>query len=199
MVGGSGRQDRTEEDAVATLIAGMTMSLDGYTADPDGQFGMLYADLGTPAGQAYLAASQAETGAVLMGRRTYDGAPDPDSYADDYEYQVPIVVLTSRPPATPPRRNDRLWVTFCTDLHGAVATARELAGDRAVTVVGGADLNRQLLDAGLFDELRVDVIPVLLGGGLRAFDGVAPGRLEATGVARVGERTCLTFRPLPRS
>jgi dihydrofolate reductase len=180
---------------VARLIAGMTMSLDGFVADPEGQFGMLYTDLGTPAGAEYLAASQAETGAVLMGRRTYDGAADPDSYADDYEYQVPIVVLTSRPPATPPRRNDRLWVTFRGDLHEAVTTARALAGDEAVTVVGGADLNRQLLDAGLFDELRVDVVPVLLGGGLRAFDGVAPGRLEATGVAQVGSRTSLRFRP----
>ncbi|PRY47534.1 dihydrofolate reductase [Geodermatophilus tzadiensis] len=182
---------------MAHLIAGTTMSLDGYVADPHGDSGVLYADLGTPAGSAYLAASQAETGAVLMGRRTYDGAPDPDSYADDYEYQVPIVVLTSRPPATPPRRNDRLWVTFCGDLHEAVGTARELAGEKAVTVVGGADLNRQLLAAGLFDELQVDVVPVLLGGGLRAFPGVAPGRLEATGVEQVGERTCLRFRPLP--
>ncbi|MGY1686481.1 dihydrofolate reductase family protein [Geodermatophilus sp. SYSU D00867] len=183
---------------MAHLIAGMTTSLDGYTADPEGDFGMLYADLGTPAGEEYLAASQAETGAVLMGRRTYDGAPDPDSYADDYEYQVPIVVLTSHPPATPPRRNDRLWVTFCGDLREAVDTARELAGEKAVTVVGGADLNRQLIDAGLFDELRVDVVPVLLGGGLRAFDGVARGRLEVVGVERVGERTCLRFRPLRR-
>ncbi|SDD25454.1 Dihydrofolate reductase [Geodermatophilus telluris] len=183
---------------MAHLIAGMTMSLDGYVADPSGDFGVLYADLDSPAGRAYLAASQAETGAVLMGRRTFDGAPDPDSYADDYEYQVPIVVLTTRPPATPPRSNDRLSITFAGDLPAAVATARELAGERAVTVVGGADLNRQLLDAGLADELRVDVLPVLLGGGLRLFDGVAPARLAATGVERVGERTCLRFRPLPR-
>ncbi len=183
---------------MAHLIAATTMTLDGYAADPDGDYGALYADLGTPAGEEYLAASQAETGAVLMGRRTYDGAPDPDSYADGYEYQVPVVVLTSRPPATAPRSNDRLSVTFCGDLHEAVATARDLAGERAVTVIGGADLNRQLLDAGLFDELRVDVVPVLLGGGLRALDGVAPGRLEMTGVERVGQRTSLRFRPLPR-
>ncbi len=184
---------------MAHLIAGMTISLDGYVAAPDGDFGMLYADLGTPEGSAYLAASQEETGAVLMGRRTYDGAPDPDSYADDYEYQVPVVVLTSHPPAVPPRRNERLWVTFAGDLHEAVATARELAGERAVTVIGGADLNRQLLDAGLVDELRVDVVPVLLGGGLRLFDGVAPARLERTGVEEIGQRTGLRFRVLPRA
>jgi dihydrofolate reductase len=181
---------------VAHLIAGMTMSLDGYVADGHGDFGMLYADLGTPAGAQYLAASQAETGAVLMGRRTYDGAPDPDGYAADYEYQVPIVVLTSHPPAVRPARNDRLWITFAGDLGEAVATACELAGDRAVTVVGGAQLNRQLLDAGLADELRVDVVPVLLGGGLRLFDGVAPARLEKLGVDDVGQRTSMRFRVL---
>jgi dihydrofolate reductase len=181
---------------VAHLIAGMTMSLDGYVADGHGDFGMLYADLGTPAGAQYLAASQAETGAVLMGRRTYDGAPDPDGYAADYEYQVPIVVLTSHPPAVRPARNDRLWITFAGDLGEAGATARELAGDRAVTVVGGAQLNRQLLDAGLADELRVDVVPVLLGGGLRLFDGVAPARLEKLRVDDVGQRTSMRFRVL---
>ena len=182
---------------MAHLIAGMTMSLDGYVADEHGDFGMLYADLGTPAGGEYLAASQAETGAVLMGRRTYDGAPDPGGYADDYEYQVPIVVLTSHPPAVPPRRNERLWITFAGDLGEAVATARELAGERAVTVVGGADLNRQLIDAGLVDELRIDVIPVLLGGGLPLFAGIRPARLEKLGVDDVGQRTGLRFRVLP--
>jgi dihydrofolate reductase len=182
---------------VAHLIAGMTVSLDGYVADGHGDFGMLYADLGTPTGGEYLAASEAETGAVLMGRRTFDLAPDPDGYAEDYEYQVPIVVLTSRPPAVPPRRNERLWITFAGDLGEAVATARELAGERAVTVVGGAQLNRQLLDAGLVDELRVDVMPVLLGGGLRLFDGVRPARLEKLGVDDVGQRTSMRFRVLP--
>jgi dihydrofolate reductase len=196
--GGPPPEDRTEEDTVAHLIAGMTMSLDGYVADPRGDFGMLYADFDTPAFSGYLAASQAETGAVLMGRRTYDGAADPDEYAEGYEYQVPIVVLTSRPPATPPRRTDRLWWTFTDDLGAAVSTARELAGEQAVTVVGGADLNRQLLDAGLVDELRIDVMPVVLGGGLRLFDGVRPARLEKIGVDDVGQRTSLRFRVLPR-
>jgi dihydrofolate reductase len=182
---------------VAHLIAGMTMSLDGYLADEHGEFGMLYADLGSPAGERYLAETQAETGAVLMGRRTFDLA-DPDSYAVDYEYQVPIVVLTSRPPAVAPRRNDRLWVTFAGDVGEAAATARELAGERVVTVVGGAQLNRQLLDAGLADELRVDVVPVLLGGGMPLFDAVGPARLEKFAVDDVGQRTGLRFRVLPR-
>jgi dihydrofolate reductase len=64
-------------------------------------------------------------------------------------------------------------------------------------VVGGADLNRQLLATGLADELRVDVMPLLLGGGRRLFDGLPPGvRLEKIGVEDVGVRTSLSFRVL---
>jgi dihydrofolate reductase len=96
------------------------------------------------------------------------------------------------------RRNRRLSVTFVTDgLESAVAQATAAAGDSAVTVVGGADLNRQLLASGLADELRIDVMPVLLGGGRRLFDGVAAGiRLEKIGVEEAGPRTSLSFRVL---
>ena len=178
------------------VIAGLTVSLDGYFEDADGTFAALYSDL--EADSAYLKASQAETGAVLMGRRTFDMAGDPDSYAVDYEYQVPLFVLTHRPAEREPARNEDLYVTFVTDgLGSAVAQATAAAGDKAVTVVGGADLNRQLLGAGLGDELRVDIMPLLLGGGRRLFDGLLPGvRLEKMGVEDVGVRTSLSFRVL---
>ncbi|MGY1753292.1 dihydrofolate reductase family protein [Blastococcus sp. SYSU D01042] len=183
---------------MSRVIAGQTVSLDGYFVDAEGRFGMLYADFGEPAAEAYLKASQAETGAVLMGRRTFDEAGDPDSYAVDYEYQVPIFVLTHRAPEREPARNGNLYVRFVTDgLESAVAQATAAAGDRAVTVVGGGDVNRQLLAAGLADELRVDVMPVLLGGGRRLFDGLPPGvRLEKTSVEEFGARTSLVFRVL---
>ncbi len=183
---------------MAKVIAGLTVSLDGFFESADGQFDMLYSDVEELAGSAYMKASQDETGAVLMGRRTFDMAGDPDSYAVDYEYQVPLFVLTHRAPERAPARNDTLYVAFVTDgLESAVAQAGAAAGDRAVTVVAGADLNRQLLAAGLADELRIDVMPVLLGGGRRLFDGVAPGvRLEKIGVDDVGQRTSLSFRVL---
>ena len=187
---------------MSRVIAGLTVSLDGYFEDADGAFSALYSDFEQLMDSAYMKASQAETGAVLMGRRTFDMAPDPDSYAVDYEYQVPLFVLTHRAPDREPRRNDRLSVTFVTDgLESAVAQATAAAGDSAVTVVGGADLNRQLLASGLADELRIDVMPVLLGGGRRLFDGLsvdqAPGiRLEKIGVEEAGPRTSLRFRVL---
>ena len=180
------------------VIAGQTVSLDGYFEDADGRFAALYSDFEELMDSAYMKASQAETGAVLMGRRTFDMAGDPDSYAVDYEYQVPLFVLTHQAPERQPKRNENLYVTFVTDgLESAVTQAIAAAGDRAVTVVGGADVNRQLLASGLADELRIDVMPVLLGGGRRMFDGVAPGiRLEKIGVEEAGVRTSLSFRVL---
>src|SRR5829696_2812321 len=118
-----------------TLIAGLTLSLDGYFEEADGTFASLYSDFEQLMDSAYMKASQADTGAVLMGRRTFDMAPDPDSYAVDYEYQVPLFVLTHRPPEREPARNENLYVTFVTDgLQSAVAQATAAAGDRAVTV-----------------------------------------------------------------
>src|SRR5687767_4293190 len=181
-----------------TLIAGLTLSLDGYFEDADGTFAALYSDFEELMDSGYMKTSQAETGAVLMGRRTFDMAGDPDSYAVDYEYQVPLFVLTHRAPEREPARNENLYITFVTDgLESAVVQATAAAGDRAVTVVGGADLNRQLLAAGLADELRIDIMPLLRGGGRRLFDGLPPGvRLEKIGVEDVGARTTLSFRVL---
>jgi dihydrofolate reductase len=182
---------------MARLIAGMTVSLDGYVQDAEGSAAALYTDLADLQDSPYVKAMQDETGAVLMGRRTFEMAGDPDSYADSYELQVPIFVLTHTPPAVAPKRNERLSFTFVTDgVQSAVAQAAAAAGERAVTVVGGVDLNRQLLAAGLVDELRVDVMPVLLGAGLRLFDGTPPLALEKLGVDDVGPRTSLRFRVL---
>ena len=180
------------------VIAGQTVSLDGFFEDADGSIAALYSDMDDLQDSAYMKALQAETGAVLMGRRTYDMTPDPDLLADGYEFQVPLFVVTHRAPDRIPKSNDRLSVTFVTDgVEAAVARATAAAGDKAVTVVGGADLNRQLLAAGLADELRIDVMPVLLGSGRRLFDGLPPGiRLEKTGIDDVGARTSLIFRVL---
>jgi dihydrofolate reductase len=181
---------------MATVIGGMTMSLDGFVADADGDAGPLYPDFDVLGDSAHMKRIQAETGAVLMGRRTFDMAGDPDSYADTYELQVPIFVVTHRPPATPPKRNDRLSFTFVTEgIRAAVAQACAAAGDRAVTVVGGAAVNQQLLAAGLVDEIDVDVMPVLLGGGVRLFGDLPAGlRLEKVAVEEIGVRTSLRFR-----
>jgi dihydrofolate reductase len=179
------------------VIAGTTVSLDGFFEDATGSAGRLYSDFDELMQSDYMKAMQAETGAVVMGRRTFDGAGDPDSYADDYEFQVPLFVVTHHPLERPVKRNENLSVTFVTDgVKSAVTQARDAAGDGYVQVVGGADLIRQLLAAGLVDELWIDVMPVLLGSGRRLFDGLAPDTVsfEKAHVQEVGVRTTLAFR-----
>jgi dihydrofolate reductase len=181
---------------MATVIAGMTVSLDGFVTDPSGSAGRLYIDLADLRGSAYMNAEIAGTGAVLMGRRTFEMA-DADSYVGNYEFQVPIFVLTHHPPETPPKQDDRLTFTFVTDgVESAIEQARAAAGDRAVQVVGGASVVQQLLRARLVDELRVDVMPVLLGGGLRLLENIDSERvrLEKSDVHDLGPRTSLSFR-----
>jgi dihydrofolate reductase len=177
------------------VIVGMTTSLDGFVADQSGSASRLYPDLAALRGTDYMNALIDETGAVLMGRRTFEMG-DPDSYVGNYEFQVPIFVLTHEPPRVMPKQDEHLTFTFVTDgIESAVAKAIAAAGDKAVQVVGGVDVAQQLLRAGLVDELRIDVMPVLLGAGLRFFDDGLDGvELEKIGVQVVGARTTLTFR-----
>lgn len=181
---------------MARVIAGMTMSLDGFVADPTGSSAALYPDLAALQGTDYMNAAIEETGAVLMGRGTFEMG-DPDSYVGNYEFQVPIFVLTSHPPDVSPKQDERLTFTFVTDgLASAVEQAKAAAGDRAVQVVGGAGLIQDLMGEGHVDELHVDVMPVLLGGGVRLLENIDPQHalLEKAGVRQVGQRTSLTLR-----
>ena len=178
------------------VIAGMTMSLDGFVADADGNVDRLYADFADLQGTTYMTDTIAATGAVIMGRKTFEMG-DPDSYVGNYEFQVPIFVLTHHPPRVPPKQDDRLTFTFVGDgVASAVAQATAVAGDKAVQVVGGVNVIHQLLQVGLVDELHIDIMPLVLGDGLRLFEHAALDRidLETIGVETVGQRTGLRFR-----
>jgi dihydrofolate reductase len=109
---------------------------------------------------------------------------------------VPIFVLTHEPPQVAPKQDERLTFTFVTDgVESAVTQATAAAEEKAVQVVGGVNVSRQLLQAGLVDELRVDVMPILLGAGLRLFEdtGLEHIQLDKIGVQEVGARTSLSF------
>jgi dihydrofolate reductase len=179
---------------MAKVLLGMTMSLDGFINDQDGSVARLYPDLPALRETEELQRQIAATGAVVMGRRAYDMA---DGDLTGYEFQTPIFVLTHQPPAVAPRgQNDRLRVYFVTDgLASAIAQARETAGEQEVAVIGGADTARQCLNAGLVDELEVEIRPVFLGAGARFFDGVAANiALEPIAVTRTPLTTNLRFR-----
>jgi dihydrofolate reductase len=177
---------------MATVHAGMSMSLDGFVADRHGGTARL-SDPAASNGSDYMAELIRETGAVVLGRRTFAMAEDPDWYVGNYEFQVPIFVVTHTPPEVLPKQDEHLTFTFVTDgIASAVTRAKAAAGDRAVKVIG-ASVVRQALRAGLADEVHVDIAPVLLGAGLPLF-----GDPELDGIAlrRIGAREAGTFTSL---
>lgn len=180
---------------MARVHAGMAVSLDGFVADRDGNVQGISDPIALREG-GYLDTLIAETGAVVMGRRSFDMAEDPDWFVGNYEFQVPIFVLTHRPPPVAPKQDERLTFTFVTDGVGpAIAEAKAAARDDVVQVLG-ANVIQQALRAGLVDELHVQVMPVLLGSGLRLFDGPGLERvnLAKAGVREIGPMTELRFR-----
>jgi dihydrofolate reductase len=111
-------------------------------------------------------------------------------------------VVTHAAPQKQPKQTEQLTFTFVTDgVASAIRQARAAAGDKDVTIIGGASLARQCLQAGLIDELEIDVMPVLLGGGQRLFEdvGLEPIRLERLRVLELpGGRTHLRLRAAGR-
>jgi dihydrofolate reductase len=133
----------------------------------------------------FLARGEDGIGATIMGRNMFGPVrgPWPDEewtgwWGEDPPFHHPVFVLTHhpRPPLT---MAGGTTFTFVTDgIEAALAQARAAAGDADVRLGGGADVVRQYLRAGLVDELHVAVVPVLLGGGERLFEGPAPAGLE---------------------
>lgn len=150
------------------VVAGMTISLDGFMdadkVNPD--FDEL---LRTESFKEMIKA----TGAVIMGRHVYEMA-DPFLWAnDDYEFQTPIFVLTHTPPEKYPKGNGKLSFHFVTDgVESAISQAKKIAGEKMVQIIGGADTIQQCLNSGLCDELQIDVMPLILGKGLRLFEHI---------------------------
>ena len=182
---------------MAKVILGMTMSLDGFINDRNGSVAALYPDLETLRNTEPMRKSIRNTGAVVMGWNSYAMAADPDSYAGSYEYQVPIFVLTHQVPKRLPKETGKLTFTFVTDgIESAIRQAKVAAGDKEIAVIGGASTAQQCLKAGLVDELHIDIMPVLLSGGLRPFEasGTEQIQLERLAVMELpAGRTHLRF------
>ena len=108
------------------IVLGWTMSLDGYINDRTGSTELLYPDLDTLRFTEPLKEAIQNTGAVVMGQKSFGMAENPDDIADNYEFQVPIFVLTHHPPAKKPKETDQLTFTFVTD--GIESAIRKGAG-----------------------------------------------------------------------
>jgi len=156
----------------------------------------------TNASSAVMDEAIAGVGADVMGRGMFGGGPGPwpedpswdGWWGEDPPFHVPVFVLTHHP-REPLEMKGGTTFHFVTDgIESAVAQAREAAGDRDVTIAGGADTIQQTLRAGLLDELEIHLTPAILGGGERLLENVGEARFEPARVVEAPGVTHLKYR-----
>ena len=192
------------------VLATITTSVDGYIAGPaDGPgkglgeggerlhywvFGGPWSYDEEPRGEpldedaAWLGKALSGAGAVVGGRWTYEAARH---WGDQNPWGLPFFIVTHRPQEQPP--GDAF--AFVSGVKEAIERAKEAAAGKDVHVMGGADVIRQALEAGLVDELTIIVAPVVLGGGKRLFDRFTKSlELEHLGVRQSPYATFIDYR-----
>jgi dihydrofolate reductase len=141
-----------------------------------------------------------EAGAYIMGRHMF--CPDRGEWdldwrgwwGEDPPYHAPVFVLGHRE-REPLEMEGGTTFHFVTDgVEAAMERAKEAAGDRTVSIAGGASTVQQYLRAGLIDELRLHIAPVILGSGERLLDGVGDLKLEQLAVTSSQLVTHITYR-----
>ncbi|MFC0531403.1 dihydrofolate reductase family protein [Phytohabitans kaempferiae] len=178
---------------MSKVTAGATMSLDGFIADANhGGFEQLFAwygagDTELPSGlpdmpfkvsaasAEHIRQTKERLGVLVVGRRLYDMT---NAWGGRHPMDKTTVVLTHQRPDDRPEDDDN-FVFVTTGIEDAVAKAKEIAGDKDVGVNGG-EIARQCFDAGLLDEVHVDLVPVFLGSGIPLLGQIrdAPAMLE---------------------
>ncbi len=195
---------------MGSVGAGFSMSLDGFIAEANNDTQRLFAwmfqgdtdytvsmgdrevDLKvTDEGAEQFESAMVSMGAIVSGRGMFDAA---QAWGGRHPLGAPVIVVTHQIPEE--WDYDGSPFTFVTEgVEEAVARAQAIAGDKSIGV-GGADLARQCLKAGLLDEIGIDLVPVLLGEGVRLFEklGIEPVQLEITGVTEDRGVTHLRYR-----
>jgi dihydrofolate reductase len=195
---------------MAKVVADISVSLDGFVTGPSpgpqqglgagGEGLHTWALEPDAAEQELLAEGVDATGVVIMGRRLFDIVDGPEGWSDEMGYgagagrsaQPPVLVVTRNPPEKV-RLVDRF--TFVVDgLRSAIAKGIAVADDRDVVIMGGGETVRRAVEAGVVDELRLHLAPVLLGGGTPLFSSAAPRALRQIHVRATTHATHLTYR-----
>jgi len=176
------------------VIVNLTMSLDGFIAGPNVRPEEPMGDGGEQL-HDWMFNSNADgqventgaavfdgTGAFIIGGRTFDLGVE--HWGDDPEFHAPCFVLYEQPRETITKEGGTSY-TFVTDgIESALNQAQAAAGDKDVTIMGGANAIQQYINAGLVDELNIHVADMLLGSGTRLFDNltIKPTQLEKVSV-----------------
>ena len=193
---------------MSKVIAGFSMSLDGFIADPDDgteQVFKWYSAGGTDAevmagdhafgltreGAELIQEAGRRAGVLVTARRTFDIA---HAWGGKHPMDVPMVVVTHQVPQEWVNREGSPF-TFVTDgVPKAIDVAREIAGGKDV-VVGAPSITHQCLELGLLDAIHIDLVPVVLGRGIRLFDHLTrPVELLITEASGNPHVTHITYR-----
>lgn len=193
------------------VIIDMSPSLDGFIAGagvfterPFGKAGLrLHRWLGLDGGRPEDADRQAAarmfetTGAIVLGRCMFDVGIA--AWGEDGAFERPCFVVTHHPRESLVRGRTTFHFTDAS-IPAVIARARQVAGGREVLIPGGAHLARQCLASGLVDEVRLHVVPVLLGDGVRLFDDAPPGmEFELLDASTSRNATHLVYAIRPQS
>lgn len=157
----------------------ISMSLDGFITaadqtkdEPMGPGGARlheWAFGADPANQEFMAGKLDTLGAVITGRRNYDHSiPWWEANGPTGPARRPVFVVTHNAPDQSPEGGVYTFITG--GIKEALRQAQETAAGKDVTVMGGADIGRQYIKAGLIDEITISLVPVLFGSGTRMFE-----------------------------
>lgn len=195
---------------MSRVTSDLTISLDGFVAGPNQSLAEPLGEGGErlhrwmfeePGPNAAALEGILEAGAYIMGRNMFAG---PGVWNEEWRgwwgeeppYHASVFVLTHHP-REPLEMQGGTTFNFVTDgIEAAMAQAQTAAGSKDVAIAGGAQTVRQYLSAGLIDELRLHIAPIVLGAGERLLDGVADLQLEPTEVNGTGLVTHVRYRVL---
>ena len=195
---------------MAKVTCDMAVSVDGFVAGPNQSLDRPFGDgVGDRLHRWMFEQPEANAAAIeaidaprayVMGRNMFGpgrGVWDEQWkgwWGDDPPYHAPVFVLTHHPRESLTMQGGTTF-SFVTDgIESALAQAREAAGDGDVAIAGGGATVNEYLAAGLIDELRLHVAPVVLGVGERLFDGVGDLDLERLDVSATDLVTHMTYR-----
>ena len=172
---------------MSKVVCEISMSLDGFITGPNVRAGNGMGDGGdrlhdwrfdakTETDAAIVDKIYASTGAVVLGKRMFDVGFEP--WGDPPPFGMTVFVVTHEEREPLPMQGGTTY-TFVTDgIDAALALARAAAGGKNVGIWGGADIIRQYLQAELLDEMQLHLVPILLGNGIRLFEGFDPEGIE---------------------
>ncbi len=176
---------------MSKVYAEQSMSLDGFTTGPNVRVGNGMGDDGdrlhdwifdpktntmTKAGEKFMAEKSTANGAVIIGKTMFDVGFEP--WGDPPPFGMPVFVVTHEKREPLPMKGGTTYIFVTDGIAAALEQARVAAGDKDVLIQGGANIIRQYLEAGLLDELQIQLIPILLGDGTRLFEGLDPEGIE---------------------